>query len=48
MEVIIFLLVMVLLNIAILWKGHDSRDRIRDAEWERRWRWVKLHPTYHW
>lgn len=47
MELVIALLILVLLNAVIVWKGHDSRDRWNDNEWERRWRWTQLHPTYH-
>jgi len=48
MELVIALLLIILvLDIVALRWGHDSRDSLESAEWERRKGWYLLTPAHH-
>ncbi len=44
---ITLLLIILVLDIVALRWGHDSRDSLESAEWERRKRWYLLTPAHH-
>ena len=44
---IAFLLIILVLDIIALRWGHDSRDSLESAEWERRKAWYLLTPAHH-
>jgi hypothetical protein len=46
MEAIIFLFALLVLSLATLRWGFDSRDRFDSPEWERRHNWPSL-PAHH-
>ena len=44
---ITLLLIIIVLDIVALRWGHDSRDSLESAEWERRKGWYLLTPAHH-
>ena len=44
---IALLLIIIVLDIVALRWGHDSRDSLESAEWERRKGWYLLTPAHH-
>lgn len=44
---LIILILFVLLDVAALRWGYDSRDGVNGAEWTRRQEWLLTHPIHH-
>ncbi len=44
---IALLLIIIVLDIVALRWGHDSRESLESAEWERRKGWYLLMPAHH-
>jgi hypothetical protein len=45
--VITLLLIIIVLDMVAMRWGHDSRDSLERAEWERQKRWYLLTPVHH-